>query len=231
MKKLASLLLVLFMLSLIPAFAFADSDITVSGAGEVLVPADTAVVSLGVTAADPDVLEAMASVNMAIASVREALISAGVDESDINTDYISIYARYDYSGETEKIVGYNANSTLAVRVNDIDLVGKIIDTALEAGANTLNDISFSATDTKEAKEKAMRLAVEDARAKAEIYADAAGLSIFGIEDIVEQGTFSSEKGVSTMFNSVEAAGDTETFVQAAKLTVSSRVTITFKADR
>ena len=116
-------------------------------------------------------------------------------------------------------------------MNDIDLVGKIIDTALEAGANTLNDISFSATDTKEAKEKAMRLAVEDARAKAEIYADAAGLSIFGIEDIVEQGTFSSEKGVSTMFNSVEAAGDTETFVQAAKLTVSSRVTITFKADR
>ena len=116
-------------------------------------------------------------------------------------------------------------------MNDIDLVGKIIDTALEAGANTLNDISFSATDTKEAKEKAMRLAVEDARAKAEIYADAAGLSIYGIEDIVEQGTFSSEKGVNTMFNSVEAAGDTETFVQAAKLTVSSRVTITFKADR
>ena len=77
----------------------------------------------------------------------------------------------------------------------------------------------------------MRLAVEDARAKAEIYADAAGLSIYGIEDIVEQGTFSSEKGVNTMFNSVEAAGDTETFVQAAKLTVSSRVTITFKADR
>ena len=49
MKKTVSLLLAILILSLIPSFAFADSEISVTGTGEVLVPADTAVVSLGVS--------------------------------------------------------------------------------------------------------------------------------------------------------------------------------------
>ena len=230
MKKTASLLLAILILSLIPSFAFADSEISVTGTGEVLVPADTAVVSLGVSAADKDVRTAQSMANEAIAAIRSALIEGDIAEEDINTDYINIYAMYDYGSGSEQITGYNANSTLAIRVKDIDRVGEVIDLAFGAGANTLNGINFSATDTTAAKEKAMRLAVADAQAKADVLADAAGLQIRGIEDIAEQNTYSYDKGVMNNFDVAEAsvAG---TVVQAAKLTVSSSVVITFKADR
>lgn len=231
MKKGFSLFLVLLMILSVPTLASADSEITVTGTGEVLVPADVAIVSLGISATDREVLTAQAKANTAIASIREALISFGIAEEDINTDYINIYAQYDYSGEVEEIKAYNANSTLAIRVTDIEKVGDVIDTAFGAGANTLNGINFSATDTKAAQEKAMRAAVNDAREKAEILADAAGLQIRGVEDITEQGTYSYERGVNSF--QLAAAEDTAagTFVQAAKLSVSSSVSVTFKADR
>lgn len=231
MKKRISLLLVLLMILSVTVPAFADSDITVTGTGEVLVPADAAIVSLGVSATDREVLTAQAETNMAIASIREALISFGIAEEDINTDYINIYALYDYSGDVEKIKAYNANSALAIRVTDIEKVGDVVDIAFTAGANTLNGISFSATDTKIAQEKAMRAAVNDAREKAEILADAAGLQIRGVEDIVEQGTYSYDRGINS-FKTADAEGaEVGTFVQSAKLSVSSSVSVTFKADR
>ena len=230
MKKIASLLLAILILSLTPAFAFADSEIKVTGIGEVLVPADSAVISLGVSAADKDVRTAQEKANEAIAAIRAALIEDGIAEEDINTDYINIYAMYDYGSGSEQITGYNANSTLAIRVKDIDRVGEVIDLAFGAGANTLNGINFSATDTTAAKEKAMRLAVADAQAKADVLADAAGLQIRGIEDIAEQNTYSYDKGVMNNFDVAEAKA-AGTVVQAAKLTVSSSVVITFKADR
>ena len=230
MKKIASLLLAILIISLTPTFAFADSEIRVTGTGEVLVPADTAVVSLGVSTVDKDVRTAQGTANEAIAAIRSALIGGGIAEEDINTDYINIYAMYDYGSGSEKITGYNANSTLAIRVKDIDRVGEVIDLAFGAGANTLNGINFSATDTTAAKEKAMRLAVADAQEKADVLADAAGLQIRGIEDIAEQNTYSYDKGVMNNFDVAEASA-AGTVVQAAKLTVSSSVVITFKADR
>ncbi len=233
MKKAITFILTLLMILTVPTLAFADAEIRVTGTGEVLIPADVAVVSVGVTATDREVLSAQAKANETIAAVRAALIEAGVSEENINTDYINIYAMYDYSSGTETITGYNANSTLAVRVNEIEKVGEVIDAAFGAGANTLNGISFSATDTAAAEEKAMRAAVEDARAKAEILADAAGMVLRGVEDIAEQGTYSYDRAGGKMFNVNEAAAfDTAgTVVQAAKLTVSSSITVTFNAEK
>lgn len=232
MKKIIAILFALFLLTPASATSFADSEITVSGTGEVMVPADTAIVSLGVSAVDREVLTAQSKANEAIAAIREALIAKGIRESDINTDYINIYAMYDYSGGTEQLTAYNANSTLAIRVTNIDQVGEAIDAAFGAGANTLNGISFSASDTKEAQQKAIRAAVEDAKEKAQILADAAGLEIRGIEDIVEQGTYSSDRGIMKSFQAAAAEEDSVagTVVQAAKLSVSSSITVTFRVD-
>lgn len=230
MRKIISLLLMLLILSVIPAAAMADSEITVNGTGEVQVPADAAVVTLGISTKDHDVLAAQAKANTAVAAIREALISSGIPEEDINTDYINIYAMYDYSSGTEELTAYNANSTLAIRVSDIEKVGEVIDTAFRAGANTLNGISFSATNTAEARAKALKAAMEDARAKAEVLAEAAGLQIRGIEDIVEQGTYSYDRGAGNFYKQ-EAADVSGTVVQAAKLTVSSSISVTFKAER
>ena len=232
MKKWIALVMILTMVWMGTA-ALAETEITVSGTGETQVSADTAVISLGVSARDQDVLKAQQKVNETIAAIRKALTEKGVKEENINTEYINIYAMYDYSSDQEQIAAYNASSTLAIRVTDMDSTGTLIDVAFEAGANTLNGISFSASDTEEARAASLKKAVADARAKAEILAEAAGLSITGIETVSEGGVYSYDNTVGNFrakgMSAMETEEDAGTVVQAAKLIVSATVTITFEA--
>ena len=195
MRKVLSVLLAVLLLA-VPVTASADSEITVNGTGETLVSADMAVISLGVNARDKDVLKAQAKVNEAIASIRTALIENGVAEEDINTDYINIYAMYDYANGSEELTAYNANSNLAIRV---------------------------------LKKEALKLAFEDAKAKAEILAEAAGLHIIGIESVREGNSYSYDSGIANFSRQevMDAKAVGGTVVQAAKISVTASVTVTF----
>jgi len=234
MKKMIAVIVAL-VLVLSAAMALADTKITVSGTGEVRVSADTAIISLGVNARDKDVLKAQQKVNETIAAVREALIDKGVKEENINTDFINIYPLYDYSGDQEQLSAYNASSTLAIKVTDMESIGALIDVCFAAGANTLNGISFSASDTGEAKTEAMKKAVADAKKKAAILAEASGLKISGIESISEGGVYSYQNDVGNVYAKgmdgvvEETAEDAGTVVQSAKLIVNASISITFEA--
>lgn len=142
MKKMIALVATLVMV-LTCTLTMAETKIVVNGTGEVRVSADTAVISLGVNARDKDVLKAQQKVNETIAAIRAALIEKGVKEENINTDFINIYPLYDYSSDQEQLAAYNASSTLAIKVTDMESVATLIDVAFAAGANTLNGISSS----------------------------------------------------------------------------------------
>lgn len=236
MKKMIAMLIALVMVW-VAASALAETRIAVNGTGEVRVSADTAVISLGVNARDKDVLKAQQKVNEIIAAIRAALIDKGIKEENINTDFINIYPLYDYSGDQERLSAYNASSTLAIRVTDMESVGTLIDACFAAGANTLNGISFSASDTGHAKNEAMKKAVADAKSKAEILAEASGLRITGIEMITEGGVTSYQNNVGNVYANAkgtedvtEEAADGGTVVQSAKLIVSASVSISFTAE-
>ena len=233
MKKLFALFTVLILM-LTAAAVSAETKITVSGTGEVRVSADTAVISLRVSARDKDVLQAQQRVNETISAIRKAMTGEGIKEENINTEYINIYAIYDYKNDQEQLAAYEASSTLAIRVTDMESVGSLIDAAFASGANTLNGISFSASDTTDAKSEALQKATEDAQNKAGILAEAAGVKITGIESISEGSLYSYENSIGNSFakgREVEAAtADAGTVVQAAKLVVSATVSITFTAE-
>ena len=94
MRKLIALFLSMI-LACACAVSLADGKISVSGTGTVLVAADTAVVSLGVSARDRDVLAAQQKANETIAAIRAVLTENGIAPEDINTGYLNIYAIYD----------------------------------------------------------------------------------------------------------------------------------------
>lgn len=233
MKKVFAIILAVTLMFTV-SLALGETKITVSGTGETQISADTAIVSLGVNARDKDVLAAQQKANAIIASIREAMTSLGIPEDCVNTDYMNIYAIYDYQDDQEEVMAYNAGSTLAIKVTSMDAVGEVIDSAFAAGANTLNGISFSASDTDAAKAKSLKKAVADAKAKAEILAEASGLKINRIDLITEGGTFSYDNTVSN-FSARGLAEEKEmdagsTVVRAAKLIVSASVTVTFEAE-
>ena len=233
MKKLI-LFAVALIIMLMAVPVMAETEIIVNGTGEMRVSADTAVISLGVSARDKDVLNAQQKVNETIAAIRIALTGQGVKEENINTEFINIYVTYDYLNGEEEVAAYNASSTLAIKVTDMETVGALIDSSFAAGANTLNGISFSASDTEEAKNAALKKAVEDAKQKAEILAEASGLKITGIKIISEGGVFSYENNVGNVYakalDTVEAPQEAGTVVQAAKLIVNASISITFTAE-
>ena len=232
MRKLFCIIISAALVLAFAATAWAGT-INVSGTGEVLVPADTAIISLGVTASEKEVLDAQAYVNNAVASIRSALTEAGVDGKDINTGYININALYDYSSDTPEIVGYSASSTLAIRTGEMEKIGEIIDIALSAGANSLDGISFSVSEYDEYKVTALKNAVADAYAKAQILADASDQVITGVENISEYGTYSYDSGLLNNFSIREeskAADSAGTYVQAAKLTVSASINVIYTTE-
>ena len=141
-------------------------------------------------------------------------------------------------GEGESGSGGSVETPAAVsdvKVHFID-VGNADCALIECadGANTLNGITFSAKDTEEASAESLKKAVADAKAKAEILAEAAGLKITGIETISEGGVFSYDNNVSNFSArgtmTKEEAADGGTLVQAAKMIVSASVTVTFTAE-
>ena len=231
MRKLTALLLALA-LTLGLSAAFADTKITVTGSGEVLIPADVAVISLGVNVRSAEAPSAQAEANEVIAKIREALTAAGIDEEDISTGYINLYAAYDYSSSVERITGYNASSTLAVKVTDMARVGEVIDLAFGAGANMLDGVSFSAKDDTAARAEALKAAVADAKAKADVLAEAAGLGKLEIDSIAEGGVYAYDSGANNFSAKgmiTEQAEDAATVIRAAKICVSASVTITYEA--
>ncbi|MBQ6061444.1 MAG: SIMPL domain-containing protein [Clostridia bacterium] len=233
MRKLTALILALMVLAA-SAAALADTEITVSGEGNILVSADTAVVNIGVNIRDRNALKAQQRANEVIAAVRKTLTENGIAAEDINTGYVELFTiyDYDYSSGSDAVSMYTANSMLAIQLKDMTQVGKVIDLAFGAGANSLNGVSFSASDTDAARKEALKAAVEQARVKAEVLAEAAGLKITGIEAINEGGTYSFDSGLNNFRakGMADEAAMAETVVQAAKIQVNSTVNITFKAE-
>lgn len=235
MKKQISILIAAMLILMISVTALAETVITVSGNGETQVSADTAVVTLGVNIRDKEVLKAQQKVNEKIAGIRKALIALNVEEECINTNYINIYAIYDYENDQEQIRAYEAGSSLSIKVTDMESVGLVIDASFAEGANTLEGIAFFAGDTASAQAESLTKAVADAKTKAETLAAASGMKITGIRAINEGGTYSYNNTVGnfaadTVMTEEEKAYGESTVVQAAKVIVSATVSISYTAE-
>ena len=229
MRKMLLIVLAL-LLAALPALA--ESQISVSGSGTVQIHADYAVVTLGVQAREKSVLKAQSKVNETIQEVRDALAECGIGETDFSTDRINIYASYEYS--RNKVDYYNANHTLQIKVTDLTRIGAVIDAAFGAGATSLSSIEYYANDTAEARNQAAILAVQDARAKADVLAEALGLKITGVESVSQSAGYSSGVLMSNYSFTLDAGAAAEeytpTLVQPDKISVSVNVNITFTAE-
>ena len=105
--------------------------------------------------------------------------------------------------------------------------GAYIDAAFAAGANSLDYVDFSAKDTQEAANQALALAVESARERAKVLAEAAGLDLGGILEIRDGSDSGYDYGAAYARNASEEDVGGGTEVLASKQSVSASVIITF----
>lgn len=156
----------------------AMSRLTVNGTGETRVAPDMASIQMGVTTQAASAAEAMRLNSTQQAAVIEALTGAGIEQGDIQTSGLNLNPVMDYGeGRAPTVTGYQASNMVTVRVRDVPRLGEVLDTIVSAGANEINGITFLRDDNTAAEDDARRAAVEDARHKAEVLAEAAGLTL------------------------------------------------------
>jgi uncharacterized protein YggE len=164
-----------------------SSGISVTGMGEVTGTPDTVEVGLGVSVLAETVDAAAATAAEKAQALIDSLTSNGVAEEDITTTDYSIYPEYDYSSNTERLVGYRVNNTVLAKIRDIDTTGTVIDGAVDAGGDdvTVNGLSFSIEDNEELVSAAREAAWNDAMAKATQLAELSGQTLGEATSITE----------------------------------------------
>jgi uncharacterized protein YggE len=99
-----------------------------------------------------------------------------------------IYApRRPDSSEAPRIVAYSAQNVVSIRLEDLAIVGPVIDAGLGAGANQLEGVQFGLRNQIAAREKALKDAVAEARRKAEAIASALNVTLVGVLEVSEGG--------------------------------------------
>lgn len=166
--------------------------LSVSGNGEARVAPDEATVRLGVVAQATTARAAQEQVNRTAAAALEAIRKLGIQAEDVQTSGLSLSPLYSQNrpgGEEEapKITGYQANNTVAIRVEDLGKVGPVIDAGLAAGANSLDGVEFGLRNDETARAAALADAVREARAKADALAQALKVRLGELVDVTEGG--------------------------------------------
>ncbi|NNE79847.1 MAG: SIMPL domain-containing protein [Silicimonas sp.] len=187
MRFAATILTLFLVTSPLAAKAEEIREIIVTGEGRVSTEPDMAVISLGVTREARTASEAMKDANVAVAKVLEDVEKAGVLPRDVQTASISLSPRWDHSKNNAppQVTGYVASNTLSVRVRDLDLLGGLLDTVVGSGANTMNGLGFRVADPRPLEDEARVAAVNDARAKAGLLAEAGGARLGPVRTITE----------------------------------------------
>ncbi len=167
-----------------------ERTITVGGEGRATVARDLAVVEVGVIAQGPTARAALDRNSAAMAKVLATLANRfSIAERDIETSLLDLRAEYerDPNGRpTGKVAGFHSTNQVRLRVRTLNKLGELLDAVVGAGANRIAGVRFTTETVADALDAARRLAVADARRRAELYAAAAGADLGEVVSIREQ---------------------------------------------
>ncbi len=206
--------------------------ISVSGNAELTVDPDEIEIYIEIQTLEDTAVETK-NINAEISDdVIADLKKAGVRSDDIETSNYNLYPKYEWNRVTEEseLVGYELRHILKVTHDDIDKAGDLIDVAVDAGANRIDNVLFTLSDEKEkdARDEAMERAAETASDKAKKLTKTLGVSLGKIKTISESTYYYTPYTYRGDALKVEAAGDVPTNIQPQKLDVTATVHLSFE---
>jgi uncharacterized protein YggE len=205
--------------------------LTVSGTGTAYLTPDIAYVNIGVHTENKDAALAVSGNNTNSQKVIDALKKFGIADKDIQTTNFSIYPQqqFDNQGKPTGEINYVVDNTVYVTVRDLSKIGNLLDTVVQAGANSINSIQFDVTDRTKALSDARQAAIADAKSQAQEVARAAGVTLGAVQSIDVTGGSTppvpvyQAKGAGAM---VEAAPSVP--VNPGQLTVTLNINVVYQ---
>lgn len=202
---------------------------TVTGQGKAAAAPDLAIVTIGVQSDGATAQAALRANSAAMNATISKLKSMGIESRDIQSSGLSVNPRYNYEKNRSEpeVIGFRASNSVRVRLRDLDQAGAVIDEAVSSGANSLGGINFTFAEPKPLYEAARRDAVADARARAKLLADAAGVSLGPILSITD-GYAPSPRPDRIMLSANRMEADASVPLEAGESSVSANVTLIYE---
>jgi uncharacterized protein YggE len=206
--------------------------ITVAGRGSVFGAPDVALLTLGVEAQAATVGEARTQAAQRMDAMVQSLKDGGVADEDIQTTRFSVQPQYDFVEGRQELRGFLVSNVATVKIREIDNTGALIDEALAAGGDLarVEQLSFTIDDPTALENEARTKAVQDARARAETLAEAAGVELGDARSIVESSAPVRPVDFGGDAAEVPQAGDVGSPIELGELEVEVQVQVVYGLD-
>ncbi len=215
-------------------------SLMVSGEGRVELAPDKAIVHLSVETAGDTLEDVQGDNRKRMKLVMGRLEKLGIKKEYIQTSSLAVTPQYPPRPRRQssspaipyvpKIIGYRVSHSLAVEVLDLKIVGRVVDSALQAGANRFSHISWALQDNRPVKLKALKIAAQKAREKAKALAQALDVQLVQLlavtEGVGERIPQRSTRGRAMMSMAMEDGGSVP--VAAGELTIRATVTLMYE---
>ncbi|MGB3392082.1 MAG: SIMPL domain-containing protein [Stenotrophomonas sp.] len=213
----------------IPTAVASDATLlNISAQAEATRVPDVATLSAGVVTQAADGNSAMRANAVQMDQVMAAIKAAGIAERDIRTSGINLGPQYRYAdNEAPKIIGYQANNTVSLKVRDITKLGRVLDSLAAQGANQINGPSFEIDQPEPVYDEARVAALKKAQARAETYAKSLGLRVRRIVSISE-GSGGGFRPVPMMAMARSAKAEMDTVISPGETTLSVNLDVVFE---
>lgn len=210
-----------------PMVPAAGTVLDVNAEGRTTRVPDVATIRAGVVTQGATAAAALSDNAARMARVLASLKKAGVAARDIATASVALSPQYRYAdNQPPAVTGYQASNNVSVRFRDVSKSGAILDALVAEGANQIDGPTLSIDQPDAALDEARTDAVARARARAELYAKAAGLKVARIVSIAEAGENAGGGNPPVVFARAAMAKDS-TRIEAGEKDVTVTLTVRF----
>lgn len=229
-------LMTVFCLLLSCSMAFAQDYRTISVDGTSVLKAvpDQATVNISIETTAKDAKEAAAQNSAVMNRIQKEILALAITRDNIKTSSFNLYPLYNRKDNgTQEITGYSVSNQITVTVDNVNLVGTVIDTAIKAGASNVNSVEFGLKDPQSYKDKVLRQAINDARNKADIIAKALGKNIVNVVSVNSNNSYIEARTYNSLMYakaSSDSAVGAAPPIQAGDINVRANVSIVFEIN-
>ena len=203
----------------------AARQVTVVGSGKVDGTPDTVTINASIESIAPDATTAMNQTNDRMRQVIDAVTAQGIERKDVSTTQVNLNPQY---GDNSVITGYSASNSIEVKVRRIDAASPAIMAIQTTGGNAtrINSVSFSIEDDSQLVKDARARAFNDAKERAEQYAELSDLTLGQVVSITEEGAAVPPPAPAPRFDTTAEAAPVP--LQPGTQTVGFTVTVVWE---
>ncbi|HEX8485502.1 SIMPL domain-containing protein [Sphingomonas sp.] len=212
----------------VPMIQASGTVLDVSARGNTTRVPDQATIRAGVVTQAPTAAAALSDNAARMARVLAALKRTGIAARDVGTAQVGLAPQYRYvENQPPVVTGYQATNSVAIRFRDVAKSGAILDTLVAEGANQIDGPNLAIANPDAALDEARTDAVARARARAELYAKAAGLRIARIVSIAEAGENAGDPAPPMAFMRAARGESADTQIASGEKDVSVTLSVRF----